>query len=156
MRCPYCSSGESRVVDKRESSPGITRRRRECQKCKKRFTTYEKVEILDLSIIKKDGTREAFDREKLEKGIRRACEKRPIGQEKIDKIVSEIEAELLNKKAKEVSSREIGELVMKKLKKLDKVAYIRFASVYREFEDINSFEEELDKLKKRMKKTTKR
>ena len=144
------------MVDKRESSPGITRRRRECQKCKKRFTTYEKVEILDLSIIKKDGTREAFDREKLEKGIRRACEKRPIGQEKIDKIVSEIEAELLNKKAKEVSSREIGELVMKKLKKLDKVAYIRFASVYREFEDINSFEEELDKLKKRMKKTTKR
>jgi len=144
------------VVDKRESSPGITRRRRECQKCKKRFTTYEKVEILDLSIIKKDGTREAFDREKLEKGIRRACEKRPIEQEKIDKIVSEIEAELLNKKAKEVSSREIGELVMKKLKKLDKVAYIRFASVYREFEDINSFEEELDKLKKRMKKTTKR
>ena len=144
------------MVDKRESSPGITRRRRECQKCKKRFTTYEKVEILDLSIIKKDGTREAFDREKLEKGIRRACEKRPIEQEKIDKIVSEIEAELLNKKAKEVSSREIGELVMKKLKKLDKVAYIRFASVYREFEDINSFEEELDKLKKRMKKTTKR
>ena len=114
------------------------------------------MEILDLSIIKKDGTREAFDREKLEKGIRRACEKRPIEQEKIDKIVSEIEAELLNKKAKEVSSREIGELVMKKLKKLDKVAYIRFASVYREFEDINSFEEELDKLKKRMKKTTKR
>lgn len=151
MRCPYCS-GESRVIDKRESSPGIIRRRRECQKCSKRFTTYEKVEVLDLSVIKKDGTREAFDKEKLEKGIKRACEKRPITQETIDKTLSEIEAELLNRKAKEVNSKEIGELLMKKLKKLDKVAYIRFASVYREFQDIDSFEEELDKLKKKIKK----
>ncbi|MBU0535736.1 MAG: transcriptional regulator NrdR, partial [Nanoarchaeota archaeon] len=149
--CPYCS-GESRVIDKRESSPGIIRRRRECQKCSKRFTTYEKVEVLDLSVIKKDGTREAFDKEKLEKGIKRACEKRPITQETIDKTLSEIEAELLNRKAKEVNSKEIGELLMKKLKKLDKVAYIRFASVYREFQDIDSFEEELDKLKKKIKK----
>ncbi|MBD3313928.1 transcriptional repressor NrdR [Candidatus Woesearchaeota archaeon] len=151
MKCPYCS-GESRVIDKRDSSPGITRRRRECVKCKKRFTTYEKVEVLDLSIIKKDGTREAFDREKLEKGIKRACEKRPISQEKIDKVMNEIEAELLNKKTKELDSSEVGELVMKKLKKLDKIAYIRFASVYREFKDIDSFEKELDNLRKRIKK----
>lgn len=156
MKCPYCASGESRVVDKRESSPGITRRRRECLKCKKRFTTYEKIEVLDLSVVKKDGTREDFDKEKIEKGIRRACEKRPISQEKIDQAINEIEAELLNTKSKEITSREIGELVMKRLKKLDKVAYIRFASVYREFEDIDSFEEELEKLKKKMKKTTKR
>jgi transcriptional repressor NrdR len=151
MKCPYCS-GESRVIDKRESSSGIIRRRRECQKCKKRFTTYEKIEVLDLSVIKKDGTREAFDKEKLEKGIKKACEKRPINQEKIDKVISEIEAELLNKKAKEIASKEIGELLMKKLKKLDKVAYIRFASVYREFEDISSFEDELDRLKRKIKK----
>ncbi|MFC1753425.1 transcriptional regulator NrdR [Thermoproteota archaeon] len=152
MRCPYCPSTESRVIDKRESSPGITRRRRECPKCKKRFSTYEKVEVLNLSIIKKDGTRESYDREKLEKGIKRACEKRPITHEDIDKIMSEIESELLNKKTKEVNSKEVGELLMNKLKKVDKVAYIRFASVYREFEDISSFENELDKLKKRIKK----
>ena len=151
MKCPYCS-GESRVIDKRDSSPGITRRRRECVKCKKRFTTYEKVEVLDLSIIKKDGTREAFDREKLEKGVKKACEKRPISQENIDKVMNEIEAELLNKKTKELGSSEVGELVMKKLKKLDKIAYIRFASVYREFKDIDSFEKELDNLRKRIKK----
>lgn len=152
MKCPYCSSTESRVIDKRESSPGITRRRRECLKCKKRFTTYEKVEALNISLVKKDGTREAFDREKLEKGIKRACEKRPISQEKIDDILNEIEAELINRKSKEISSKDVGGLVMNKLKKLDKVAYIRFASVYREFEDIGSFEQELEKLRKRIKK----
>ena len=152
MRCPYCSSAESRVIDKRESSPGITRRRRECPKCRKRFTTYEKVEILELSIVKKDGTREPFDREKLRKGIEKACEKRPISKDKIDKLIGEMEAELLNRKSKEVTSRELGELLAGKLKKLDKVAYIRFASVYREFEDLTSFEEELDKLRKRIKR----
>ncbi len=153
MRCPYCSSTESRVIDKRESGPGIIRRRRECLKCRKRFTTYEKVEILDLSIVKKDGTREPFDREKLKKGIEKACEKRPISKEKIDKLIGEIEAELLNRKSKEIESKDLGELLIKKLKKLDKVAYIRFASVYREFEDLTSFEEELDKLRKRIKKS---
>lgn len=152
MRCPYCSSPESKVIDKRESSPGVTRRRRECLKCRKRFTTYEKIEILDLSIIKKDSRREPFSRDKLKAGIQKACEKRPIGQEKIEKAVGEIEAELLNRKDKEIGSKEIGELVMKSLRRLDKVAYIRFASVYREFEDIDSFEKELDKLKKKIKR----
>ena len=153
MRCPYCSSEESKVIDKRESGPGVTRRRRECLKCKKRFTTYEKIEILDLSVIKKDGRREPFSRDKLKTGIKKACEKRPIEEDAIDRIVSEIEAELLNMKSKEVDSKEMGEILMKKLKKLDKVAYIRFASVYRDFSDIESFKEELDKLKSTGKKT---
>ncbi|MCX8147408.1 MAG: transcriptional regulator NrdR [Candidatus Woesearchaeota archaeon] len=152
MRCPYCSSEETRVLDKRESIPGIVRRRRECLKCQKRFTTYEKIEALDLYVIKKDGRREPFNREKLMNGILKACEKRPISHDTIEKTVSSIEAELLNKKKKEVSSREIGEMVMKMLKKLDKVAYIRFASVYREFKDLSSFEEELSKLKGKKRK----
>jgi transcriptional repressor NrdR len=149
MKCPYCNYKETKVVDKRENAEGTTRRRRECLKCKKRFTTYEKVENIDLSVIKKDNTRQEFDRSKIEKGITRACEKRPISYEQVKKIVDEIEAELRLKKTKEIQSKEIGELVMKKLKKLDKIAYIRFASVYREFADVSSFEEELKKLIKR-------
>jgi len=149
MKCPYCNYKETKVVDKREANEGTTRRRRECLKCNKRFTTYEKVENIDLSIIKKDNTRQEFDRSKIEKGITRACEKRPVSYDQVKKIVDEIEAELRLKKTKEIKSREIGELVMKKLKKLDKIAYIRFASVYREFADISSFEEELKKLIKK-------
>ena len=149
MKCPYCHKGETKVVDKRETSEETTRRRRECLKCKKRFTTYEKVENIDLIVIKKDNTRQVFDRSKIEKGILKACEKRPISYEQVKKIVDEIEAELRLKKTKEIHSKEIGELVIKKLKKLDKVAYIRFASVYREFTDISSFEKELKKLIKK-------
>ncbi|MEM3690788.1 MAG: transcriptional regulator NrdR [Candidatus Micrarchaeia archaeon] len=153
MRCPYCSSEKTRVIDSRDLGElEITRRRRECRKCKKRFTTYERVETIDLVVIKKDGRREKFDRGKLLAGVQKACEKRPISQERIEKLVEEIERELRNMDSLEVESKVIGELVMKKLKKLDKVAYIRFASVYREFADIESFEKELRALRKKMKR----
>jgi len=153
MRCPYCSSEKTRVIDSRDLGElEITRRRRECRKCKKRFTTYERVETIDLVVIKKDGRREKFDRNKLLVGIQKACEKRPISQERIEKLVEEIERELRNMDSLEVESRVIGELVMRKLKKLDKVAYIRFASVYREFADIESFEKELRALRKKLRR----
>lgn len=144
MKCPYCSNEESKVTNKRESPVGI-RRRRECLKCKKRFTTYEKIEREDFYVVKKDGRREKFIREKLEQGIEKAFEKRPIAKEKIDNMINEIE-EQLRKKGKEVKSSYIGELVMKKIRKLDHVAYIRFASVYRDFQDIKDFKEELKDL----------
>lgn len=137
MNCPYCSNSDSRVTDKRESPEGI-RRRRECLKCKKRWTTYEKIERGELYIIKKDGRREKFERAKLENGINRAFEKRPVAKEKIEKMINAVE-EQLRKRGKEVKSSVIGELVMKGIKKLDNVAYIRFASVYRDFKDINDF-----------------
>lgn len=147
MKCPYCSSSNTKVVDKRESGePGVTRRRRECLKCGKRFTTYERIETLGLTIVKKSGVRENFDRHKLLMGLLRACEKRPIPREKVEKIIDDIEARLREYKKTEVDSKFIGELVMRKLKKLDKVAYIRFASVYREFTDPDSFKKELEKL----------
>jgi len=150
MKCPYCSNEETKVVDKRETeSLSVTRRRRECLKCGKRFTTYEKVEELEIVIVKKDGRRERFDRHKLLTGLVKACEKRPVIMEKIEKVVEEIEADLRERGESEVPSKKIGEIVMRKLKSLDKVAYIRFASVYREFEDIERFEEELDKLQKK-------
>lgn len=144
MNCPHCLHEESRVTNKRESPNGI-RRRRECLKCKKRFTTYEKIEKEDFFVVKKDGRREKFSREKLEKGIEKAFEKRPVSKEKIDKMINEIE-EQLGKKGKEVKSSAIGELVMKKIKKLDHIAYIRFASVYRDFKDIKDFKQELKEL----------
>ncbi len=137
MNCPYCGAN-TEVTDKRDSE-GETRRRRECLKCKKRFTTYEKIEIKDLRVIKKDGSREQFDSEKIKKGMIRACEKRPVSLEKIESAVHEIENKLRTSNKKEVKSVVIGELVMKALKKLDEVAYIRFASVYREFKDVNDF-----------------
>lgn len=147
MRCPYCAGSETKVLDKRETSDLIsTRRRRECLKCKKRFTTYERVESAELIVVKKDGNRESFDRNKMKAGILKACEKRPIKAEKIDKIVDQIEAELRNKDSIEIESKEIGGLVMEKLKELDNVAYIRFASVYRQFTDLKSFEKEVEKL----------
>jgi len=148
MICPHCNSVDSKVVDKRET-PDLksTRRRRECLKCNKRFTTYEKVEQADIFVVKKDKRREPFDIEKLKKGIVIACQKRPISHESIEKVLKDIESKIRTKNKTEVTSAEIGELVIKKLKRLDKVAYIRFASVYREFEDIKSFEKELKSLK---------
>ena len=136
MKCLYCGK-ETRVTDKRESPEG-TRRRRECLKCKKRFTTYEKPEKKEIIVVKKDGRREKYSRDKIKSGIMKACEKRPISIEKIDKTIDEIE-EKLSLKGKEVKSKNIGELIMSKLKKLDKIAYIRFASVYREFKDVKDF-----------------
>jgi len=140
MECIYCGA-ETRVTDKREAPDG-TRRRRECLKCKKRFTTYEKPDKKEITVVKKDGRRERFSTEKLKNGLMRACEKRPVSVEKVDKLVEEIE-EKLRRKGKEIKSDMIGKIVMNKLKKLDKVAYIRFASVYKEFEDLNDFKKEL-------------
>lgn len=146
MRCPYCNSGETKVIETREAEDSdVTRRRRECLKCKKRFTTYERVEMIELRVIKKNGDIERFDRNKILNGILKACEKRPI---KIEKIVDEIESELRKHETTEIYSKVIGELVMEKLKQLDHVAYIRFASVYREFKDIKGFEKELKNIKK--------
>ncbi len=148
MNCPFCLHVESKVVDSRASvDGGETRRRRECLDCEKRFTTYERLDTVDLAIIKKDGRREAFSREKLTRGLFKACEKRPIAREKIEAAVSAIEAGLRKNDRQEVSSRKIGELVMEQLKKLDHVAYVRFASVYRSFRDISQFEKEIKLLK---------
>ncbi|MEX2016937.1 MAG: transcriptional regulator NrdR [Candidatus Pacearchaeota archaeon] len=140
MRCPHCNSDKLKVTDKRASPEGI-RRRRECLKCKKRFTTYEKIDRENLYVVKKDGRREKFDREKLSNGIYRAFEKRPVSKEEIDKMINEIEEQLGRRGKKEVRSSAIGELIMKKMKKIDNVAYIRFASVYRDFQDIKDFKE---------------
>ena len=142
MECPYCFHKESKVTDKRSSREGI-RRRRECLKCGKRFTTYEKIERSDLYVIKKDGRREKFDIKKVEIGIEKAFEKRPVSQEKIKKMISEIEEQIRKTGKKEIKSSVIGEIVMKKLKKIDNIAYIRFASVYRQFKDIKDFKQEL-------------
>ena len=146
MRCPYCQSAELKVVDKRNSFDQI-RRRRECNSCGKRFTTYEKIEVAPLIVIKRDGRREKFDPNKIKIGIMKACEKRPISQEEINKIVNEIESTLRNMDSIEIPSKVIGDLVMEKLKVLDQVAYVRFASVYKQFKDLESFEEELRILK---------
>ncbi len=148
MNCPYCSSTKLKVTDKRSSPDGI-RRRRECLKCKKRFTTYEKIERSDLYIIKKDKSREKFSREKLEKGIDKAFEKRAVSKEKIDKMINDIEEQLRRKGKKEINSSVIGELIMKKIKKLDNVAYMRFASVYRNFQGVKDFKNELKELGKK-------
>lgn len=144
MRCPYCSSEESKVIDKRESGDtDVTRRRRECLKCSKRFTTYERIESVDLTVVKKDGRREQFDRQKLIKGILKACEKRPVSRESIEKLVDHVEKKLRSLRTTEVKSEQIGKLVMERLKKLDEVAYVRFASVYRRFEDATEFINEI-------------
>ena len=150
MKCPYCSNEETKVMDSRDTEDlEATRRRRECLKCNKRFTTYERVEEADIVIIKKDGKRERFDRQKLTNGILKACEKRPISIEKIEKLVDSVESDLRKRDSVEVKSDSLGKLIMRKIKSLDKVAYIRFASVYLEFEDLNRFGEELDKLQKK-------
>lgn len=147
MRCPVCGHLESKVLDSRPSSEGASiRRRRECLACSKRFTTFETIEIVSFMVVKKDKTREIFDRTKVKKGIVRACEKRPVTMEQIENAVSEIEQALLSNMRSEIPSNEIGELVMTKLKELDEVAYVRFASVYRQFKDITTFRDELNKL----------
>jgi len=147
MKCPYCGFVEDRVIDSRPTDEGnAIRRRRECSKCLRRFTTYEKVERLPLMVIKKDKSREAFDRDKILNGLLRACEKRPVSFNELEKLVEEVESQIHNSLQREVTSQEIVELVMSKLKNLDEVAYVRFASVYREFKDINTFMDELRKL----------
>ena len=147
MKCPYCESFETKVLDKRETDGrSVTRRRRECLICEKRFTTYERAEVLDLFVIKKDQRREAFNRGKLRRNLMKACEKRPISQETIDHLIGEIEQQLISMRKSEIGSRSIGELVMDILKDTDKVAYIRFASVYRDFKDVADFEKELQQL----------
>ena len=147
MRCPYCANPESKVVDSRPSDEGASiRRRRECLVCHKRFTTYETMESLPLVVIKKDGSRQTFDKSKLLNGMLRACEKRPVSFDMLDAIANEIEQTLQNALDREVSSTHIGEMVMERLRGVDEVAYVRFASVYREFKVISSFMDELDKL----------
>lgn len=145
MKCPYCGNSETDVVETRDTE-GATRRRRGCKQCEKRFTTYERVENIDLVVIKKDGRREKFDREKLRRGLIKSTEKRPISNETIGEILNEIEQELRSKDTTEISSRTIGNIVLRKFKKLDKVAYIRFASVYLDFEDLRDFEKIIEKL----------
>ena len=147
MRCPYCENEDSKVIDSRHTEDGrAIRRRRECESCGKRFTTSEKIEEMILMVIKKDGRREAFDRNKLLNGIIRACEKRPVSISDMEKIVDEIERGLNNMMEKEIDSTFIGELVMERLRDLDEVAYVRFASVYRQFTDVNTFVAEVEKL----------
>lgn len=150
MKCPYCEYGESKVIDSRPTDEGeAIRRRRECLNCGKRFTTYEKVENIQLMVIKKDGSREQFDREKLLRGIQRSCEKRPVPAADMERIVNEIENAVQNLLEREVKTEQIGEMVMDKLKNVDEVAYVRFASVYRQFTDVNTFVEEVNKLLKK-------
>lgn len=147
MRCPFCGHDEDRVIDSRPSDEGSAiRRRRECISCSARFTTYEKVESLPLLVIKKDGTREPFNREKLMSGIMKSCEKRPVSTVQIEGLVNSIEAQTQNSLKREISSRDIGEMVMEGLKLIDEVAYVRFASVYRQFKDVNSFLDELHEM----------
>ena len=146
MKCPYCGFQESKVVDSRPSDDGSIRRRRECLQCERRFTTYETVESLPMVVIKKDGSRQSFDRSKVLRGIQRSCEKRPVPVAEMERMTTEIEQELQNNLEREISTELVGEMVMDKLKKADEVAYVRFASVYRQFKDINTFMSELNKL----------
>lgn len=149
MKCPYCGFVEDKVIDSRPTDEGSAiRRRRECSKCMKRFTTYEKVESIPLMVVKKDETRQAFDRDKLLNGLLRASEKRPVSINMLEKMVNDIETQIQNTLRREISTQEIGEMVMAKLKDIDEVAYVRFASVYRQFKDINTFMDELRKLLK--------
>ena len=146
MKCPFCGEENTKVIDSRPAEENNSiRRRRQCEVCGKRFTTYEKVETIPLIIIKKDDNREPYDRSKIERGIVRSCHKRPVSYDQIVSTVEEIEAEIFNKEEKEISNNEIGEIVMDKIKELDQVAYVRFASVYREFKDVNTFMDELKK-----------
>jgi transcriptional repressor NrdR len=147
MKCPYCGMDNSRVIDSRPADDNNSiRRRRQCDECGKRFTTYEKVETIPLSVIKKDKTREAYDRSKIEAGIISSCHKRPVSIEEIEKTVDAIETEIFNLEQKEVETSQIGEIVMDKLKDLEEVAYVRFASVYREFKDVSTFMDEIKKM----------
>ncbi|MDF2473335.1 MAG: ATP-cone domain protein [Lachnospiraceae bacterium] len=147
MKCPFCGKENTRVIDSRPADDNSSiRRRRQCDECNKRFTTYEKVEAIPLVVIKKDNNREPYDRSKIEAGVFRSCHKRPISVDQINTLVDEIENTIFNKEEKEIPSSVIGEIVMDKLKELDPVAYVRFASVYREFKDVNTFMNELKKI----------
>ncbi|MBW7953710.1 MAG: transcriptional regulator NrdR [Candidatus Dojkabacteria bacterium] len=148
MLCPYCHSNNSKVVDKRDNKEtGVTRRRRECLQCKKRFTTYERVETISLHVVKRSGKLEEFDREKLKKGIVKAVKKRQIPEAEIDDLIDDIELKLLNRQTKEIRSTEIGKMVLTRLKKLDTIGYLLFASVYRDFNSIKDFEDAIAELK---------
>ncbi|MEY8391407.1 transcriptional repressor NrdR [Lachnospiraceae bacterium] len=147
MKCPFCNSDNTRVIDSRPADDNNSiRRRRLCDECKKRFTTYEKVETIPLIVIKKDDNREQYDRSKLEAGILRACHKRPVSASQIDQLVDQVEVDIFNKEEREIFSSKIGEMVMNRLQELDPVAYVRFASVYREFKDVSTFMDELKKI----------
>ncbi|GFH90125.1 MAG: transcriptional repressor NrdR [Lachnospiraceae bacterium] len=147
MKCPFCGHDNTRVIDSRPAEENNSiRRRRVCDECDKRFTTYEKIETIPLIVIKKDNNRETYDRMKIEAGVLRACHKRPVSAAQIEKLVEEVETEIFKLEEKEISTQDIGELVMNKLKDMDAVAYVRFASVYREFKDINTFMDELKKV----------
>jgi len=149
MKCPFCGFLESKVIDSRESKNGIAiRRRRQCLSCKRRFTTYEKIEEIPYMVVKKDGSRQPFDSQKLLRGMMKACEKRPIQINQLEEIAEEVESRLQERPEREMSAAEIGTLVMDRLKSLDKVAYVRFASVYREFKDVSEFHQELENLLK--------
>lgn len=150
MRCPFCENTETSVVDSRDAEEGkVIRRRRECVACKTRFTTYERPELTSIVVLKRSGAKENYDRKKIEAGIRRATEKRPIAEEKVDEVVDSIESKIFMKNKELISSKEIGELVTEELKKLDEVAYLRFVSVYRSFGSIDSFHKEIKKLKQK-------
>ncbi|MCI9047317.1 MAG: transcriptional repressor NrdR [Hungatella sp.] len=150
MKCPYCNEDETKVIDSRPADDNCSiRRRRQCEKCGRRFTTYEKLETMPLMVIKKDNSRETYDRSKIESGVIRSCHKRPVSTQQIDSMIDEIENQIFNLEEREVSTTMIGEMVMERLKELDEVAYVRFASVYREFKDVNTFMEELGKLLKK-------
>src|SRR5713226_5262034 len=147
MTCPFCGFKEDKVIDSRESKEGeLIRRRRECLQCSRRFTTYERIDEIPYMVVKKDGRREKFDRQKVMNGLLRACEKRPIGMSKLADTIDEVESKLAESSDKEISTTEIGELVMERLKSLDKVAYVRFASVYRDFQDAEAFLKELKEM----------
>jgi transcriptional repressor NrdR len=149
MRCPFCGHGEDRVVDSREVREGReVRRRRECLSCQRRFTTYERVEELPALVVKRDGRREPFDREKLLAGLLKACEKRPVPRRELERIVDEVEGELAGREDREMSAEAIGATVIERLRELDQVAYVRFASVYRRFEDVEQFLQELESLRR--------
>lgn len=149
MKCPFCNKENTRVIDSRPADDNSSiRRRRLCDECGKRFTTYEKVETIPLIVIKKDNNREQYDRSKIEAGVLRACHKRPVSVNQINKLIDEVENEIFNMEEREIESKQIGEIVMDKLKDLEAVAYVRFASVYREFKDVNTFMEELAKILK--------
>lgn len=150
MKCPYCNEADTKVIDSRPADDNSSiRRRRQCGQCGKRFTTYEKLETMPLMVIKKDSSREAYDRSKIEAGVIHSCHKRPVSTQQINAMMDEIETQIFNMEEKEVETSIIGELVMNRLKQLDEVAYVRFASVYREFKDVNTFMEELGKLLKK-------
>lgn len=150
MKCPFCNTPDTKVIDSRPSDDNASiRRRRQCIKCGKRFTTYEKLETLPLMVVKKDNTREPYDRSKIESGIVRSCHKRPVSSRQIEDIVNDIENKIFGMEEREVPTTVIGEMVMERLKEVDQVAYVRFASVYREFKDVNTFMEEIGKLLKK-------